>query len=203
MKIGVGRGSRPDVDRSRILAVREAIGREAELFVDANGAYDAKQAIRLAHDLDGVASYFEEPVSSDQLAQLALIRRAIGQDVAAGEYGYDPWYFHAMLSAGAVDILQADATRCLGVTGFLMAADLAYGAGIPFSAHTSPTIHAHAGCGAPQLSHVEYFHDHVRIERLLFEGVPDPAGGSLTPTADRAGLGVELKRADAERYRVA
>ena len=203
MKIGTAWGTQLEVDRERILAVRDAIGPGPELFVDANGAYTAKQAIRLAGDLDGIASYFEEPVSSDQLDQLALIRREIKQDVAAGEYGWDPWYFRAMLDAGAVDILQADATRCLGVTGFLMAAEIAYSAGIPFSAHCSPTIHAHAGCAAPQIAHVEYFHDHARIESMLFEGAPQPEGGHLSPAADRVGLGLELKRADAEAYRAA
>ncbi|HEY2667577.1 MAG TPA: enolase C-terminal domain-like protein [Actinomycetota bacterium] len=202
MKIGTDWGTRLDLDRSRIMAVRQAIGPGPELFIDANGAYTAKQAIALASDLGSAASYFEEPVSSDQLAELALIRRSIPQDVAAGEYGYDPWYFHAMIRAGSVDIVQADATRCLGVTGFLMAADLAYGAGLRFSAHTSPTIHAHAACAAPQLSHVEYFHDHVRLENMFFDGVLQPEGGGLVPAADRPGLGVVLKRDDAERYRV-
>lgn len=203
MKIGVAHGSSPGTDRERILAVRAGIGDEAELFVDANGAYTAKQAVRLARELDGVATYFEEPVSSDHLDQLRAVRHAIGQDVAAGEYGYDPWYFEAMLAAQAVDILQADATRCLGITGFLLAAGLAYAAGVPFSAHTSPAIHAHAGCAVPALAHVEYFHDHARIEGLLFDGLPILEGGTLRPAPDRPGLGMELKAADAEPFRTA
>ncbi|HKC20312.1 MAG TPA: enolase C-terminal domain-like protein, partial [Candidatus Dormibacteraeota bacterium] len=143
MKIGGGWGADPSHDLARIHAVRTAIGPKPELFVDANGAYTVKRAIRLARELNGVASYFEEPVSSDHLHELALVRRAIDQDVAAGEYGWDPWYFHAMTAAGAVDIMQADVTRCLGVTGFLCAGDIAYAAGVGFSAHCSPTIHCH------------------------------------------------------------
>ncbi|MGH7764303.1 MAG: enolase C-terminal domain-like protein [Candidatus Dormibacteraceae bacterium] len=203
MKIGTGWGTRLDVDRSRIVAVRQAIGPDAELFIDANGAYTPKQAMRLAHDVDGIATYFEEPVSSDHLEDLAMIRREISQDVAAGEYGWDPWYFRKMLNAGAVDVMQADATRCLGITGFLIAADLAYSAGVAFSAHCSPTIHAHAACAAPQISHVEYFHDHARIEQLLFDGAPKPEAGTLRPAPDRAGLGLELKHADLDAYRAA
>ena len=203
MKIGTDRGTRMEVDRARILAAREAIGPTAELFIDANGAYTVKQAIALGRELDGVANYFEEPVSSDHLDELAMVRRGIGQDVAAGEYGWDPWYFRDMLAAGAVDVLQADVTRCLGVSGFLMAGEAAYSAGVRFSAHCSPTIHAHAACAVPQLSHVEYFHDHVRIENMLFDGVPQPHADTLSPPVHRAGLGVELKRHDAERYRVA
>lgn len=123
MKIGTDWGTRPDVDVERVRAARQAIGCVAELFVDANGAYTIKQAIRLAEEFaqQGV-SYFEEPVSSDDLEGLAFVRGRIQQAVAAGEYGFDPWYFRHMLQAGAVDILQADATRCLGVTGWLEAA---------------------------------------------------------------------------------
>ncbi len=201
VKMKIGRGIEEDVQRIR--AVRESIGPSAELFIDANGAYAAKQAIALAKRVERETTYFEEPVSSDQHAELALVRTSIEQQVAAGEYGYDPWYFRAMLEAGAVDVMQADATRCLGISGFLMAADLAYGFGLPFSAHTAPSIHAHAGCGAPALSHVEYFWDHVRIEQMLFDGVLTPEAGELRPDSSRPGLGLELKTVEAEQYRVA
>jgi L-alanine-DL-glutamate epimerase-like enolase superfamily enzyme len=122
--------------------------------------------------------------------------------VAAGEYGFDPWYFRAMLQAGAVDILQADATRCLGVTGWLEVAQLAHSFAVPFSAHCAPSIHAQIGCAASELVHVEYFHDHVRIERMLFDGALEPVGGCLRPDPERPGLGLELKRQDAERWRI-
>ena len=52
----------------------------------------------------------------------------------------------------------------------------------------------------PNLRHLEYFHDHVRVERMLFDGVLEPDGGALRPDRSRAGNGLELKRADAERY---
>jgi L-alanine-DL-glutamate epimerase-like enolase superfamily enzyme len=203
MKIGTDWGTRPELDVHRVKVAREAIGSDAELFVDANGAYTAKQAIDLAQRFaEHGVSYFEEPVSSDQLDQLAFIRQRIPQEVAAGEYGYDPWYFRAMLQAGAVDILQADATRCLGITGWLEAAGLAHGFGIPFSAHCGPSIHAQAACAAPQVAHIEYFHDHLRIEHLLFDGALDPLGGCLHPDPTRPGLGLDLKRQDAARYEV-
>ncbi|HET9406298.1 MAG TPA: enolase C-terminal domain-like protein [Candidatus Sulfotelmatobacter sp.] len=80
-------------------------------------------------------TWFEEPVSSDDLAGLRLIRDRgpAGMDIAAGEYGYDAWYFRRMLAAGAVDVLQADATRCGGITGFLQAATLCQAHHIPAS----------------------------------------------------------------------
>jgi L-alanine-DL-glutamate epimerase-like enolase superfamily enzyme len=206
MKIGADWGRRPDQDVHRVQVARRAIGDQAELMVDANGAYMPKQALAQAQRFAevGQVSHFEEPVSSDHLDQLAFVRAhaPTGMAIAAGEYGYDPWYFRDMLRAGAVDILQADATRCLGITGFLEAAALAHSFAVPFSAHTAPTIHAHAGCAAPEIAHVEYFHDHVRIERLLFDGAPEPVGGCLRPDPDRPGLGLELRRQDAERWRI-
>jgi L-alanine-DL-glutamate epimerase-like enolase superfamily enzyme len=203
MKVGKDWGTRLEEDVARVKAAREAIGPNAELFIDANGAYSARQAIEQARQFTEVrVSYFEEPVSSDHLDQLAFVRGQVPMAVAAGEYGYDPWYFRDMLVAGAVDILQADVTRCLGVTGWLQAAALAHSFAVPFSAHTSPSIHAHVGCVAPQLEHVEYFYDHVRIERMLFDGVLEPSGGCLRPDPSRPGLGLELKRKDAEKLKV-
>ncbi|HEX3244634.1 MAG TPA: enolase C-terminal domain-like protein [Chloroflexota bacterium] len=201
MKVGKDSGTRPTEDVRRVQRARSAIGSAVELFVDANGAYTVKQAINQAEAFGAAdVNYFEEPVSSDQLEQLAFIRSRIDQDVAAGEYGYDPWYFRTMLRAGAVDILQADVTRCLGVTGWLEAASIAHGFAVPFSAHTAPSIHAQIGCVAPSIAHVEYFHDHVRIEHMLFDGTPQPAGGYLAPDPSRPGLGLELKRQDAEPF---
>jgi L-alanine-DL-glutamate epimerase-like enolase superfamily enzyme len=203
MKIGTDWGTRPELDMHRVRVAREAIGPRIELFVDANGAYSVKQAIGLAERFaEYGVTYFEEPVSSDQLDELAFIRQHVPQDVAAGEYGYDPWYFRTMLRSGAVDLLQADATRCLGVTGWLEAAEIAHSFATPFSAHCGPSIHAQVGCAAPQLSHIEYFHDHVRIERLLFDGALDPVGGGLRPDHTRPGLGLDLKYQDAEPFRV-
>ena len=192
-------GSEPDEDYERVQAAQRAIG-PATLFVDANGAYDRKQALSFAEKFAGVA-WFEEPVSSDDLEGLRLIRdRApAAMEIAAGEYGYDPFYFRRMAEAGAVDVLQADATRCGGVTGFLKAAAVADSFSLPLSAHTAPALHLHVCCAAPRLRHLEWFHDHVRIERSVFDGAPVPRDGVIAPNADRPGLGLEFKQADAER----
>ncbi|MGH7910933.1 MAG: enolase C-terminal domain-like protein [Candidatus Dormibacteraceae bacterium] len=205
MKIGTGWGQRPDVDLKRVLTARRAIGDKIALFVDANGAYSAKQAVRLAARFAEEAGvvYFEEPVSSDHREELAFVRAQVSLDVAAGEYGYDPWYFRDLLRAEAVDILQADASRCLGVSGWLEAASLAHAFSIPFSAHTMPAVHAHLGCAAQEIAHIEYFHTHARMERILFDGTLEPEGGSLRPDPSRPGLGLEPKRDALERHRVA
>ncbi|MFP2900515.1 enolase C-terminal domain-like protein [Corallococcus sp. 4LFB] len=107
-----------------------------------------------------------------------------------------------MLEAGAVDVLQADATRCLGFTGFLQADALAEAFHVPLSAHCAPALHLHVACAARRLVHMEYFHDHARLERMLFDGVPPPVDGALAPDLSRPGLGLELKRADAARFAV-
>jgi L-alanine-DL-glutamate epimerase-like enolase superfamily enzyme len=197
-------GSVPDDDPGRVRAARQAIGERPELFVDANGAYTRKQALELAERFraDAAVSWLEEPVSSDDLAGLRLIRdRApAGMEVAAGEYGYDAGYFRRMLEAGAVDVLQADVTRCAGITELLRVAALCRAHRLPISLHCGPAIHLHPGVALEQLVHLEYFHDHVRIEHELFDGVVEPREGALFPDLERPGNGLELKRGDAERY---
>jgi len=201
VKMKIGRA--PAADPERVQAARAAIGPVVELFVDANGAYSRKQALELAEKFaDLNVSWFEEPVSSDDLEGLRLLRdRApAGMDIAAGEYGYEASYFQRMLAAGAVDVLQADATRCGGITGFLQAAALCEAHHIPLSAHTAPSVHTHLGCAVTPLRHLEYFHDHVRIESMFFDGVHAPVNGELSPDLSRPGIGIELKCADAQHF---
>jgi L-alanine-DL-glutamate epimerase-like enolase superfamily enzyme len=204
VKMKVGRDAAADLGRAGV--VRKAIGDGVELFVDANGGYSRKQALamgkRFAEEL-GV-SWFEEPRSSDDLAGLRLLRDRgpAGMDIAAGEYGDTAGYFKRMLAAGAVDCLQADVTRCGGYTGFLKVAALCEAFEMPLSAHCAPQLHAHIGCAVQGLRHVEYFHDHVRIDHMLFEGALEQKNGKLRPDPGRTGHGMTLKAADAERYRI-
>lgn len=203
VKIKIGR--EPDRDPRRLAVARAAIGDDTELFVDANGAFDRKQALAMAETLDDYGvRWYEEPVTSDDLAGLRLVRdRApVPMAIAAGEYGYDLPYFRAMLEAGAVDVLQADITRCAGVTGFLSVAALADAHQVPLSAHCAPALHLHPCCAIRPLRHLEYFHDHVRIERMLFDATPEPTGGVLRPDLSRPGLGLEFRHADAAEYRL-
>ncbi len=202
VKMKIGRD--PEADPDRVRAARRAIGPRVELFVDANGAYDRKQALAMAEELAELGvSWYEEPVWHRDLEGLRLLRdRApAGMEVAAGEYGFNLPYFRHMLEAGAVDVLQADATRC-GISGFLEAGTLCCARGLPFSSHCAPSLHLHPACAVRELRHVEYFHDHVRIERMLFDGAAGPVGGALRPDMARPGLGLELKSADARRYEV-
>jgi L-alanine-DL-glutamate epimerase-like enolase superfamily enzyme len=198
-------GSNIEEDVARVKAVRETMGWEVALFVDANGAYSRKEALQLAEVLaDYDVSWFEEPVSSDDLNGLKLLtqRAPAGMDITAGEYGYDLPYFKNMLEAGAVDVMQADASRCAGISGFLEVAALCKAFQIPLSAHCCPALHLHAALSLPHLRHLEYFHDHVRIVHMLFEGAPEMKNGCLYPRLDRPGLGLALKQQDAQPYLV-
>ena len=203
VKMKVGR--EPERDGARVAAARDAIGPEVELMVDANGAYDRKQALLWAERFrEWDVRYLEEPVGSDDLEGLRLLRdRApAGMAIAAGEYGWDLPYFTRMLDAGAVDILQADVTRCGGISALLRLDGLCVGRNVPFSAHCAPAVSAHACCAMESLAHLEYFHDHVRLEAMLFEGTLDPENGFLEPDRSRPGLGLKLRRDEAGRFAI-
>jgi L-alanine-DL-glutamate epimerase-like enolase superfamily enzyme len=202
-KMKIGRDEQQD--RKRIKAARKAIGDDAELFIDANGAYDARQALDMAaFSSDYHVKWFEEPVSSDNLNGLAFIREhaPVGMAITAGEYGYDQTYFKNMLQANAVDVLQLDATRCAGITGFMEAAALSKGFHIPNSAHTAPSIHIAPCCALTDMLHIEYFHDHARIEQMLFEGTVLPKEGCLAPNLSQPGMGLLFKKNDAKKYEI-
>ncbi|WP_460599709.1 enolase C-terminal domain-like protein [Flexivirga lutea] len=203
IKIGESWGNNESRDLARIGFARQVIGDDVALFVDANGGYTRKQAIRVAHAMakDGV-TWFEEPVSSDDLAGLKEVRDQVDMDVTAGEYGFDLVYFQRMVAHGAVDCLQIDVTRCGGITEWIRAAAVAAAAGLQVSGHCAPNLHAHVAASVPNLRHLEYFHDHVRIEDSVFDGAMSPVGGALRPDRTRPGLGLEFKSADAEPYLV-
>jgi L-alanine-DL-glutamate epimerase-like enolase superfamily enzyme len=200
VKIKVGRD--PDRDPHRLAVAREAIGEETELMVDANGAFDRAEAARWAERYadEFAVTWFEEPVSSWDREGLRLLRdRApAGLAIAAGEYEWDLWGLAA--AAGCVHVLQADVTRCGGITNLLRADGIALAARVPLSAHCAPGVSAHACSAVQSLRHLEYFHDHVRLEQMLFDGVIEPEDGALRPDRTRPGLGLELKRSEAERF---
>jgi L-alanine-DL-glutamate epimerase-like enolase superfamily enzyme len=202
IKIGESWGGNERRDLARVALAREVIGPDTELYVDANGGYSTGQAVRMAHRMDefGV-TWFEEPVSSQDVAGLATVRQQVRPDVAAGEYSWSLADSRRLLAEGAVDCLQLDVTRCGGITDFFRAAALAAAYHTQVSGHCAPNLHAQVGVAVPNLRHVEYFHDHQRIERMFFDGALDPDGGMLAPDPGRPGLGLALRTADAAPYR--
>lgn len=200
MKIGRDKAE----DRERMAAARKTIG-EARLFVDANGAYYPKEALAVAEVLqDFDVHWYEEPVTSDNLDGLRQVRENTPAkiNVTAGEYGYSSTYFNRMLAAGAVDVLQADATRCAGITGFIKAHELCEAYHLPFSAHCGPSLHLHPCLALQNAVHIEYFRDHVRIEHELFDGAATAKDGKLQPDLSRPGLGLDFKSSDAAQYQL-
>jgi L-alanine-DL-glutamate epimerase-like enolase superfamily enzyme len=190
-------GRQPERDPDRLDAAREAVGDETELFVDANGAFTAKTAVgwaeRYAREWD--VRWFEEPVSSGDLDGMRFVRERTPLEIAAGEYAYTPEDVRNIV--GCVDVLQLDVTRCLGITGVLSVANAFP---VDVSAHCAPAISAQVFCAIDRRRHLEYFHDHTRIEEMLFDGLPELRDGALRPDRSRPGNGLELKQADVKRW---
>jgi L-alanine-DL-glutamate epimerase-like enolase superfamily enzyme len=200
IKIGCDWGTRTTWDLDRVALLREIAGTDAHLMVDANGAYTAGQARRVGAELDrnGV-EWFEEPVSSDDLEGLASVRAAVNCDVAAGEYVSDT--YGAERLAPVVDCLQLDVTRCGGYTGFLLGAAVAAAHNLEVSAHCAPAAHAPIAAAVPNMRHVEWFNDHVRLEPELVDGVPPVSSGAMHAPVAQHGHGMTLADT-AEAYRV-
>ncbi len=200
VKMKIGR--EPERDPQRIRTARKAISPHVQLFVDANGAFTRKQALAMSEVLlDNDVTWYEQPVWHHDFEGLRMLRDRVPApiEISSGEYGFEGWYFRELIRQGTVDVLQADPTRC-GVTGFLEAAALCEASFLPLSSHTAPSLSLHVCCAAARARHLEYFHDHVRIEQMLLDGVQKPKHGMLAPDLSRPGLGIELKEKDAERY---
>lgn len=201
IKVGEDWGQRTERDLIRATQAREIVGDHIELFVDANGGYSPAQARRVGRAYDDLGvTWFEEPLSSDDLAGLAELRQDMRCDVAAGEYLDSALSAQRMCSARSVDCLQLDVTRCAGITEWLRAAAVADAHGLQVSGHCAPTLHLAPALAIPNLRHVELFADHERLEPLLFDGLPTVEAGFLL-AADTPGNGIVLA-GRAERYRL-
>ena len=201
-KMKIGRDYPQDL--KRLEAARATIDNKM-LFVDANGAYFPKEAVAMTEILEGFeVKWFEEPVTSDHLIGLHFVRThgSPKMNISAGEYGYNQTYFNQMLAAQAVDVLQADATRCAGITGFIKAHDLCEAHHLPFSAHCAPSLHLHPSLCLKNLQHIENFRDHVRIEHMLFNGCKKAENGYMEPDLSLAGFGLEFKFQDAQKFQI-
>jgi L-alanine-DL-glutamate epimerase-like enolase superfamily enzyme len=202
IKIGEDWGGAVERDLARVRRARDVVGAGVELYVDANGAYQRKQAMRVGRALeDADVRWFEEPVSSDDKDGLAVLRDGLDIDVTAGEYATDLYELRRL--CGVVDCLQVDASRCGGVTGWMNAAALAASYGLEVSAHCAPHLHLAAVAATPNLRHVEYFHDHVRIEQRYLDGSVTAEDGAMPADSSAPGHGFELREQDLAEFRVA
>lgn len=203
IKIGESWGSEPTRDLARVELTRRVIGGDCELYVDANGAYRVGQAARVGARLaEHGVTWFEEPVSSDDLDGLRRVREEVPADVTSGEYGYDLPYFARMIGRGSVDCVQVDVTRCGGYTEWVRIAALAAAHNLEVSSHGAPNLTAHAALATSNFRHIEWFADHDRIESGLFHGCLDPCGGQVRPPMSEPGHGMTFDHEAAERYRL-
>ncbi|MBC9713370.1 mandelate racemase [Streptomyces sp. TRM66268-LWL] len=201
IRIGESHGRAVLRDLSRVRAARHVIGPRTELYVAAGGAYTRKQAVRVGRALAELeVGWFEAPVPRADPTGLGLVREGVVCDVTAGGYADD--LAELARTATLVDCVQADATRIGGLTAWLRAAALAQAHGLEISAYGAPHVHAAAAASVPNLRHIEWFHDHVRVESMFFDGVLDPTGGVVRPDGG-IGHGLRLRAEEIEKYRVA
>lgn len=199
LKIGEDWGRNVARDLDRVARVATRVRDHAQVMVDANGAYSRGQAMQVGQDLDllGV-TWFEEPVSSEDLRGLGQLRDVLGSEVAAGEYICE--IADARLMCDAVDCVQLDVTRCGGYTGWRRCAAYAHAANVPVSAHCAPALHLPLAISDGAVRHIEWFSDHVALESQLVDGAPLVRGGRLTTArAPSAGHGYQLKE-DVSRF---
>jgi len=204
-KVKIKIGAPPEVEFERLTHVRRWCGDGMKLFVDANEAYDLMTAREIADILKELnIGWFEQPIFAQDIEGMHDLKMQFpsGIYLTTGEYVYNVDDARRFLAGDAADVLQLDITRCEGLTGFLKCAHLCEAYNIPVSSHCAPALHVSPACSVAGLRHVEYFFDHARIEKRLFDGVPEPKAGWLTPDLGRNGHGLEFKFEDAERYAV-
>lgn len=193
LKVGKDFGQSEGEDLARLAAVREAVGEEVEIYVDANNGYTAKQAIRMAGRFEEYnIGWFEEPVLADDIPGLAAVAAATMTPVATGEHEYTKFGFRDLLMANAADIVQPDVGRVGGVTEWLKIAHMAHAFNRPVAPHAFQLVHLHLACATPNLKVVEYLGTYEESDRIWYRDCPQPEDGLLAPFPDRPGLGLEL-----------
>ena len=203
MKVGKDFGKREREDIERLAAVRDAVGDDIEIYVDANNGYYAKQAIYMGKAFEeyGVG-WFEEPVLADDIDGLAAVAKAIDIPVATGEHEYTKYGFKDLIARGGADIVQPDVARVGGVTEWLKVAHLAHAFNLPVAPHAYQLIHLHLACATPNLKVVEYLGVSEESDKLFYKGFPEPENGMWSPDPDKPGLGLELDTDAVAEYMV-
>jgi L-alanine-DL-glutamate epimerase-like enolase superfamily enzyme len=202
MKIGAV-PIREDVER--VKAVREAIGPDVSLLVDANCAYRAYEAIQIARRMEEYDIYwFEEPVSPDDYEGHKRLAEMTAIPIATGENEYTRYGFRDLIATGAVPILNADAKVLGGVTEFMKVAALAQAHDLRIAPHGSQDIHIHLVTAISNGLILEYYRDstdpmHGKIYHTTLMLNDD---GTVSPP-EVPGIGIDPNYEFLEAYRVA
>ena len=201
MKVGKDFGKSEKEDIERLAAVREAVGDNVEILIDANNGYYAKQAIRMAREFEPYnVGWFEEPVLADDIEGLAAVAAAIDIPVATGEHEYTKFGFRELIARGGADIVQPDIGRVGGVTEWIKVANLAHAFNLPVAPHAFQVVHLHVTCATPNLRIVEYLGVSEEFDKLVYTEFPEPKDGMWSPYPDKPGLGLELNPDAVKQY---
>jgi L-alanine-DL-glutamate epimerase-like enolase superfamily enzyme len=190
----------PHRDIERIRRVRDAIGPDVDLCVDANNAWGLTTAIEIARQIEPFDIYWlEEPILADEIDSLARLARATRIPIAAGENHYGKWEFKELIEKRAVAFVQADVVKCGGVTEFLKIAAMADAHGLPVCPHFSNFVDVACIAAVPNGLVHEYAEDLFEPPARLLESCARPVDGMIAPL-DRPGFGLELLPDAAERF---
>jgi L-alanine-DL-glutamate epimerase-like enolase superfamily enzyme len=200
MKIGVNDGRCPEEDIKRVRLVRQELGPQIEIAIDANNAFKSATAIRIAHKLDECNLYFfEEPVMADDMEGLAKVRESIDIPVATGEHEYTKYGVRDLLLHKAADIIQPDVTRCGGITEWMKMATIAHAWNIMMAPHGMEYMSMHllgAISNGLMLERVLLFEP---LNEIVFVNPPQPRNGYIE-IPDEPGLGLELNMDNIRKY---
>lgn len=191
-KVGYAGGTAINRDVARVRKVREAVGPDVRLLVDANNAFDAATAIQLANRIgDFDIHLFEEPVLADDLRGLARFRRGTDIPLATGEHEYTRYGVRDLLLAEAADIVQADGARAGGYTEMLKCAALTQAFNVRFAPHAMEHVHLHLVAALPNAPFLERLAMFEGITGLVFRDGARVENGMMT-VPERPGLGLEF-----------
>jgi L-alanine-DL-glutamate epimerase-like enolase superfamily enzyme len=189
MKVG---SDDPRMDVERVRAVREQIGPDAMLMLDANQKWTAGEAARRIRAFEPYDPYWiEEPLPADDVEGHAWLRAHIGCPVALGENLFSAAAFNEFLRHDAVDLVQPDVVRVGGITPFMKIAHLAEGSGIPTAPHLVMELSGQLCCAIQQASMIEDLDGGSLAELDALEEPIATAQGYFTPPA-RPGHGVRF-----------
>lgn len=198
VKLRLGHEENPDAEAQRVRAVRQAVGADVRILVDATESWDRARATRTGRRLQEEAiTWLEDPMHHRDLLGLSHLAGLLETPIAGGEHLYELTAFKDVLQAGALDIMILDLARVGGITPWRHIAALAQAHHVPVCGHVLPEIHVHLLAAIPHALLVEY----VPRSAAILRQMPTLEDGCLV-APKTPGLGLELDEAAIERYRL-